>query len=336
MPHTEAAPAAPTGPTLRDPLLGTEIPMYLGGDPLPEEDITGDRGDGLVASAPALEVTETPAPEPEVTEIPPNPTARDPETGKFVTTKPAAEGVETKPEGEDEPRIPKARLDKEIEKRRMLERENAELRATKQAEAQAAVQQYDFDGAEKAYMDLLLDGKLDDAAAKRREIRAAERAEVAALAEQTSHTVNTKAAQQDAMGTIAAKYEADYPGFNPESDDYDASALLRAQAVFRGYVEAGIFDTPAQAFEEALKTTVAVSGWSAPAAPAAKPAAPAAPARTAAARVAAITGQPPATGGAGQSGAAQGAHDIVAAQLTEEQLAKLPIATLKRLRGDEL
>jgi hypothetical protein len=313
--------------------------MYLGGDPMPTEPIEGDRGDDPAPQSPS---PEPQAPEPVVVEpeVPENPVPPRGPDGKFVSPNPEAQSPETKPEGEadDAPKIPKARLDKEIEKRRMLERENAELRATKAAEEQAAVQQYDFDGAEKQYMDLLLDGKLDEAAAKRREIRAAERAEVAALAEQTSQTVNSKAAQQEAMGTIAAQYEQDYPGFDPESDEYDATALTRAQAVFRGYMDAGIFKTPAQAFEEALKTTVAVAGWAKPGpTPTPTPTPTPAPARTAAPRVAAITGQPPVTAGAGQSGASQGAIGVPdPTQLTDEQLAALPPATLKRMRGDEL
>jgi len=326
--------------------------MYLGGDEIVVEMPEGDRGDGLEPAAPPAPASESPSSESPAPETPPEtpPELTDEqkrqlpprgEDGKFIKAsdpEPSNPEPSAQPQGDEEPRIPKARLDKEIEKRRLLEKQLAELQGTKQAEEKGAAQTYDFDAAEKEYMDLLLDGKLEDAAAKRKEIRAAERAEIEALADQRATHVNTRQSLQERMDVVSTQYEKDYPGFNPESDDYDATAIARAQAVYKGYIESGLYDDPVVAFQEALDTVVLKAGWQKPgaaAAPTPTPTPP--PARTAAKRVEAIQAQPPIAAAAGQSGASAGAAVVPDPMtLTEDQLAKLPIATLKRLRGDEL
>jgi hypothetical protein len=186
MPDTDLKPDEQTGPIARDPLHGLEVPVYLGGDTLVVEEPTGDRGDALVSSS------QAPSPEPSAPEIEPTgdkapdaePPAltdeqqaalpvRDPETGRFLPKdgEPGAKGEETKGEetkGEDQPRIPKVRLDKEIQRRKEAEARLAEKEAAEKAAEKGAAQEYDFDAAEKQYMDFLLDGKLEEAAAKRR------------------------------------------------------------------------------------------------------------------------------------------------------------------------
>lgn len=344
---TDNAAEISRGPVLRDPLLGIEVPVYLGGDGTTIEMPEGDRGDGPSpepqAPSPEPKAPETPeAKDPETKgeeakgeEPPPNPVERkrDPDTGKFVK----AEGEET--QGEEPPprMIPKERLDKEIEKRKILERQLAEKNSVEKAETEASEGAYDFDAAEKRYMDAILDGKLDDAASIRREIRTAERADYERLATQQARAVTARNSAEDAMEQISSRFEKDYPAFDPESDDYDAAAIAQAKAVFKGYLDVGIYETPVEAFEKALQTVVAVNGWQREAAVAAAKGKPVVPdTRTAAKRVEAITSQPASIGSVGESGAARGATDIDVSQLTEAQLAKLPEATLRRLRGDEL
>lgn len=344
--------AAPTaedqkrGPILRDPLLGLEVPMYLGGDGVDVELPEGDRGDGLEPAAPVEaskpEVTEPEVTEPEATEPPPNPVQRerDPETGRFLKTdgqETESQETESQETRSEEPMIPKARLDKEIGKRKLLERKLQEAESRDKAVEQATEQAYDFDTAEKAYMDLLLDGKLDEAAAKRREIRAAERAEFEALSSQVATATNARQTAVEQIDTISSQYEKDFPAFDPEAEEYDATAVAQAQAVYKGYIDLQIYDNPIEAFKAALDTVVKAQGWNAPAAAVSKPPQkPAAPARTAQKRVEAIASQPPVTTSAGTSGTSHGATAIDLSTLTDDQLLKLPAATLARLRGDEL
>lgn len=343
-----------TGPTARDPLLGTEVPVYLGGEG-PVEEPTGDRGD-------AINFTPTPVPESSVsespvTETPPTETpvpernadgtfkskadidaaaaaaAQEPGTQDPVTQEPGTQG-------DDAPRIPKKRLDAEIKKRRELEARLAQLENAKPADgtqpaAAPAPAAYDFDAAEEAFMDLLLDGKTKEAAAKRREIRGEEQKVFSAVAADVTNNVNTATKVRTAMDDISIEYETEYPGFNPESETYDANSIAVAEAVYMGYIQKKLYADPVDAYRAALDTVVAVNGWVKPK-PNGKSPQPTA-ARTAAPRVAAITGQPPLTQQAGQSSAANGAAVVPnVMELTEDQLNKLPPATLARLRGDEL
>jgi hypothetical protein len=130
--------------------------------------------------------------------------------------------------------------------------------------------------------------------------------------------------------------EGMFPGFNPQSDQYDEAALVQAKAIYQGYIESGIYETPIDAFRAALLTTAAANHWERADAPP-KAGKPKATERTAQKRVEAIAGQPPLVAGAGQSSASSGAAVVPdPTELTDEQLSKLPLATLKRMRGDEL
>lgn len=345
-----------TGPVARDPLLGHEVPVYLGGEG-PVEMPEGDRGDsfapsseplsslpqGSVASALA-EAAKEPAAEPEVTPQDPEPKLRRPD-GTFMSKAEieAAKNAETQGEeakdeeakGEDdEPRIPKKRLDQEIQKRRALEQKLAEKEAAEKAGEQGAKQEYDFDAAERQYMDLLLDGKVDEAAAKRKEIRAAERAETEALAARKAKEVDNHSEAEKRMDAVSTRFEADYPQFNGESDQFDPDALATAEAIYIGYLNKGLYADPVDAFEAALDAVVKINGWTTASKPRPQPTP---QTRTAEKRAAAIGATPPLTTQAGQSSAAAGAAVVPdVTQLTEDQLNKLPPATLKRLRGDEL
>jgi len=351
MPDPNAPAPAATGPILVDALMGTKVPVYIGGDPLPEIPTGGDRGDNLdgapaaesLASGSAAAALQTAADEaaaaeaaaaaaekpPELTDeekaaLPPRS-----EDGKFK------KADEAKPPEGDEPRIPKSRLDKEIERRKAAEAKLADQQAEKDAATKGEEHKFDFDAAEESYMDLLLDGKLKEAAAKRKEIRAAERAENEAMADERVKVGKTTSDIHTALQTIGDTYEAAYAEFNPEAKEFDELAMAQVKAIYGGFLEQGLYSTPDGAFEAALATVVKANGFTKLGATA-PPVPPTPAARTATDRVAAIGAQAPSLGKAGESSAARGAHEVVASDLTEDQLSKLPLATLKRLRGDDL
>lgn len=352
----------PSGPVATDPLLGISQPVYAGGDELSVDVPEGDRGDDFVGDGEDhTPPAKSQVPEPQVPER-----ERDPETGRFVPKPKEAEGEdnagvvsdennsevvgdqETQGEGTqgegtqgeaDEAMVPKARLQREIDKRRDLERRLAEREAAERAESEAAQGKYDFDAAEERYMNAVLDGKTEEAKAIRSEIRKAEKAEYERLAEQRAETVTTKVDTKKALLDVAARYETDYPVFDPESESFNEELLDEAQAIYRGYIETGRYASPVDAFQKALDVVVKSNdlqkaGQPAPAAGKKQPAP--APARTATKRVEAIASQPPVTGTAGRSSASAGEHALNPLELTDDEIAKLPIATLKRLRGDEL
>ena len=73
--------------------------------------------------------------------------------------------------------VPKSRLDEVLAKQKALEKQLDELRAQKQEPGEAP-EAYDFDAKEVEYQNLVLDGEAQKAAALRKEIRAAERAQL--------------------------------------------------------------------------------------------------------------------------------------------------------------
>ena len=362
-PKTEAAaPAEKPVLTKTDPYTGIASPIYLGGDPLPEIPVGGDRGDDLVpgsqapaslpsgSAAGALAAAAAKAAEDEaaaaaaaeaeiaaaaakvLSDAEKAALPKRGEDGKFL--KAEDEGAKDEGAKGEEPRIPKSRLDKEIERRKAAEARLAEKTAAEEAAAKGETQTFDFDAAETEYMDLLLDGKLKEAAAKRKEIRAAERAENEAIMERQAEKTTSRATAKTVTQDIGDRYAADYAERNPESETFDELAMAQVKAIYGGYLEQGLFASPDTAFAAALETVVKANGFAkVEAEPAPKPL-PAA--RTAADRVAAIGAQPPSIAQAGQSSAARGAHEVDVTTLTEDQLAKLPQATLRRLRGDDL
>lgn len=154
--------------------------------------------------------------------------------------------------------VPKSRLDKVLERNRELE---AELAARSAASAKPekkdgdkAPAKYDFDKAEEDYQDAVLDGRKADAARIRREMRAAERAEIQAELDATSSTTNR---QQDITVTISratAEIEKNFPMLDSNHADYNEEAATDLIDIYTGLVASG--KDPMKALDKALNMVV--------------------------------------------------------------------------------
>lgn len=167
----------------------------------------------------------------------------------------AREAEKAQPQG-----IPKSRFDEVNERRKAAEKRLAELEAQQQAETQAEKEEYDFDAAEMEYQDLLLDGKTDEALAKRREIRAAEHATWTAQTQsQTLETVSQQEMAQE-ITNLSTEAERMFPVFNEDHEDYDHNITNKVLTFYRGYVAGNEFDNLSDAFVAALADVVDMYG----------------------------------------------------------------------------
>lgn len=133
-----------------------------------------------------------------------------------------------------------------------VEQLEREIEASKGKEPKADEEKpYDFDKAEAEYQDLVLDGKKADAIAKRREIRAAERAAYQKETAETSRLTVTSERDSELMDALAAKYEASYPEMDENHPDFNPEVNLEVEALLTGYLNQGL--DPPKAFAKALK-----------------------------------------------------------------------------------
>ena len=296
-------------------------------DPFPgdmvDEAIEGDRGDDIEAQPVASEPEVTEQPETQDAE------AKGPETQDAETQD--AEAKEQEPPRRKEQRIPKSRFDEVNEKYKAVKAQLEELRAKGQAEEQAAEGQYDFDSKEQEYLEMVLDGKTAEAAALRREIRAAERAQLQAEMDARSSQVVNRTNVQQGLQELSDAYAEAYPAFDPESDSYDGDAIDEVKALYAGYYsQSG--DT-LTSFQKAVEAVIKIKGFEAvegeyeDEAPVAKPSP-----KQVAAKVAMAKKQPPSLASKGTGNAARDVPDL--AGLSEKEFEALPDTTKARLRGD--
>jgi hypothetical protein len=337
-------------PTVVDQRTGQAVPVYLGGEAPTEPSATSasvDRGDKLAAVAAAIPASDDAAAEPVAATNPAaepqsNANAADP-----AATDPAAAQLSDSVTSDDDPRrnergIPKKRFDEVNQRRKVAEQKLAQLERESKATQQAHEATYDFDAKEKEYLDLVLDGKTQEAIALRKEIRAAERAEFQRVATEQAQTVTKQATVQERIQEISARYESDYNVFDPESENYSEDVLDDLHSLYTGYGQSGKFADAATAFEAAIQKTLKMHGIEkkgavASAATAAQPAKqPASTTRTAQKRVEAIANQPPLIARTGVQSADHGHSNIDVKSLSPDEIMKLPEATRRRLRGDNL
>lgn len=217
---------------------------------------TADRGDNL------------PSPEPVKPAATPEPAEPESE-GAEAEAEPEAPAGEETPRDEKgrfagkDAKIPKARFDeavgKEREAREAAERRAAELERQLQERARtqetsAKVEQLEaqISALEKQHADLLLDGDSEGAAALMRQIRHAERqiARAEAVAETQRHMTQTLEAER--VETVIARMEADFPQFNPQSEQYDQDLVELVLTKQRSLIEREGM-SPSKALERAGK-----------------------------------------------------------------------------------
>lgn len=196
-----------------------------------------DRGDNLGDPELTPELTTEPQDNPEgegkgEPQVEPEEAPRD-EKGRFAVK---------------DAKIPKDRFDeavgKEREAREAAERRAAELERQLQERARTQetstkVEELEahISALEKQHADLLLDGESEGAAALMRQIRHAERqiARAEAVAETQRHMTQTLEAER--VETVIARMEADFPQFNPQSEQYDQDLVELVLTKQRSLIE---------------------------------------------------------------------------------------------------
>lgn len=236
---------------------------YYGGDPIDDdEDLSSvDRGDNLEPDTPVNEdrgdeVTETKkeeeveasdAEDDEAEATDDGTDEPDAEAEDDTAGDASEEDSDEEPENvvEDEsketkdPGIPRHRFNEVNERMKRAEQRLAELEAQRTAQTEATEDQYDFDTAEKEYVDLLLDGKTEEAAAKRNEIRAAEQAVFTQAAKREAVSdVNEQAELRD-LNDLSLQAEEAYPVFNENSESYDPTIANKVVVYMKGYMSEG-------------------------------------------------------------------------------------------------
>ena len=237
--------------------------------------------------------------------------------------------------------VPKSRLDEVLAKQKALEKQLDDLRAQKQEPGEAP-EAYDFDAKEVEYQNLVLDGEAQKAAALRKEIRAAERAQLeyeigSKIGESVSQSQQATALQQ-----AASELEDNFPVFNRNSDQYNEEYTQEVIDLRDAFIVKG--ENPVAALTKAAKFVLreydlvdmgtaadapALSGESAPRVDeVAKKRA------EVSRKLKAAESQPPEM--PGESSSARGEKPLDILSMTEDEFNALPEATLKRLRGDLL
>jgi len=254
---------------------------------------------------------------------------------------PITEAEETVAEEPKRHMVPKSRLDEVLAKQKALEKQLDDLRAQKQEPGEAP-EAYDFDAKEVEYQNLVLDGEAQKAAALRKEIRAAERAQLeyeisSKIGESVSQSQQATALQQ-----AASELENNFPVFDRNSDQYNEGYTQEVIDLRDAFIMKG--ENAVAALTKAAKFVLREydlvdMGESAPAPSLSGETAPrvdeVAKKRAEVSRkLKAAEAQPPEM--PGESSSARGEKPLDIASMTEDEFNALPEATLKRLRGDLL
>ena len=235
--------------------------------------------------------------------------------------------------------IPKHRFDEVNERRKAAEQELAAIKAQSKAGEEAAEDQFDFDAAEKEYIEFTLDGDTDGALDKRKEIRAAEHAAWAAETKQeTKSEISQEEAEQE-LNQMAGEAQTMFDEFNPDHEKYDQVMVDKVMVFYKGYATSGTAESPADAFVMALADAAEIYGLD-PAGEEPEEKTPEEKTPTGKQK----TGgkkkeearkrahQPVATTGAAADDAGVAAPSIE--DMTDEEIDALPAKALARLRGD--
>lgn len=245
----------------------------------------------------------------------------------------AAEAEEKAPKS---PMVPKSRLDEVLAKQKALQKQVDDMKAAAETPAEAP-EEYDFDEKEIEYQQLVLDGEAEKAVALRKEIRAAEKAQIAFEMEQKMGQTVQQSQQATALQQAASEMEAAFPVFDQNSDQFNEEYTnevveLRDAFIIKGY-------DPVDALGKAVNYVVKDRGLdsqtpeeSALAAPQQKVEVAAKKKATVAKKLKAAESQPPELEGEGSSSRGENVVDF--ASMSEEEFNALPEATLRRLRGD--
>jgi hypothetical protein len=233
--------------------------------------------------------------------------------------------------------VPKERLDAVLAKQKALQKQLEELQA-QNTPVENAPEPYDYDTKEAEYQEFILDGETAKATALRKEMRAAEKAEIQFEMEQKMGQTVEHSQQATVLQQAAAELESTFPVFDQHSETFNADATQEVVDLRDAFITQGY--QPVDALSKAANFVIKDHGF-ADAAPESALAAPAVtkPVDEVAKKRAnnqkklgAAQSQPPEL--TGESSATHGEKTEDLSSLSEEEFNALPAATLKRMRGD--
>lgn len=311
-----------------------------GSEPIEDVPVTVDRGDTPTAEPETLEVA---APEPVEEEpvVDVQETASEGESAIDAET-PASES-ETEAEAPQKPfQIPKSRLDKEIARKKALQNQVEDLQRQLDANKHTPGQQTEFvfeagDDPKKMF-DKVLEGDLDTANTLfsdmvTKAVQAGIQTATANIDSRVADQVQSvNRAQTEAE--VAEELENTYEIFRVDSEEYDDALVGETLAIRDSFVARGY--EPADAMRQAADYVIKVNKpellqeQATQAAPPQQTRNPQAVEKN----VAAANQQPPSLPTSTQGSKAPPEVDI--SNLSDEEFAALPQATLARLRGDVL
>jgi hypothetical protein len=153
------------------------------------------------------------------------------------------------------PMVPKSRLDEVLAKNKKMQKQLDDIQQ-KEAEVQAEAPQYDFDGKEVEYQQLILDGDSTSAVALRTEMRAAEKEQVMfEMQQQMGQTVQQSQAAQD-LQEKAKEIEATFSVLNENHEDFDKEITTEVMELRDAFIVQGY--EPADSLAKATEYTLAV------------------------------------------------------------------------------
>ena len=233
--------------------------------------------------------------------------------------------------------VPKERLDAVLAKQKALQKQLEELQS-QNTPVENAPEPYDYDTKEAEYQEFILDGETAKATALRKEMRAAEKAEIQFEMEQKMGQTVEHSQQATVLQQAAAELESTFPVFDQHSETFNADATQEVVDLRDAFITQGY--QPVDALSKAANFVIKDHGFadadpeSALAAPAVtKPVDEVAKKRANnQKKLKAAQSQPPEIPGESSSSHGEVAQDM--STLTEEEFNALPAATLKRMRGD--
>ena len=233
--------------------------------------------------------------------------------------------------------VPKERLDAVLAKQKALQKQLEELQS-QNTPVENAPEPYDYDTKEAEYQEFILDGETAKATALRKEMRAAEKAEIQFEMEQKMGQTVEHSQQATVLQQAAAELESTFPVFDQHSETFNADATQEVVDLRDAFITQGY--QPVDALSKAANFVIKDHGFadadpeSALAAPAVtKPVDEVAKKRANnQKKLKAAQSQPPELPGESSSSHGEVAQDM--STLTEEEFNALPAATLKRMRGD--
>lgn len=228
--------------------------------------------------------------------------------------------------------VPKERLDKVLARNRELEAELARKNvASSTTEAKGAKEEkaFDFDAAEEAYQDAILEGDKTKAKALKSQMRDAERAQLKAELAKETGTDSKRDRVNDAILRATSDIEQNFPVLDSNSKLYNKEIADEMVETYTGLVASG--KDPLAALEKALKITVKMHDLVDEDAEEEDPT----PKRDVKDKLAAAKKQPPKMPAPERSKKKDlDADDIDISTLTEEEFDALPEAVLRKMRGD--